>query len=1434
MVRMMSRTPVMLGVILLICLFGCTRQSQKKSSIAIRVPSASEKMQISESVSSMSVNGWGRSAPTAIGDINCYMVMVEASDLTGNVCRDAGGTLLASPGMAVGLVPASGVINAEVTAGANRTIYLLGFKAGSSADCVGYNSTVFSRSSFSQPMILGAKTLTLSPGDVNVTMTASIQAGKQIKSCSGPAFSSEWNAGASPTFDDISLVNSTIAISPSMLTAGGTATVTLTTRDGSGQAIAVSGLSISPGLSGGTSSGTFSAFTNNGDGTYTATFTATASGSAASLTATLDGSALMSSPASVTVTTGSISLAQSTISLSSASVASGSTVTATVQAKDAGGNTITTGGASVVFSLQASGGLSTGNWASGGTATDNGDGTYTCVFTGVLAGAAAQVYATVGGSAVTSASPTVTVTAGAPDHLEITGPSTLTAGACGTYTATVKDVAGNTANATANYGGVVSGGSAGTIWNGAACTGSPSLSIASGTSSKTFYYKNPDAESVTLTATAAGDGITGVGFPVSITGTYGWMGFSVSLQVEGAGGDPVGGKSDASFFLPSHVHFDSAGNMYVMDYKNFRIVKINSGGTLVGWIGKVGALTPTAGASGCTSLTSGQITPGWCLGGSTLQGTSAGDGGISTGWGLTDDGTYLYVTDSDYGRVQRYNLSTGAFAGWIGKISTVPPSGGCSSAAVGDAAPTWCLGGTSSNTGTADGHMQYPRGVTYSGGNLYVVDANGNRIMRFTASTGAFTGWLGEVGTSPSGGTGTCNGAVTGTLAPGWCLGGTAQTTSQGFTYPGDLIVYSGSIYMSDTMAHRIVKLDETTGAFIGWIGYIGNATGLGGGAGCSSASASSFTPNWCTGGTPANDSTSGAGFQAPRGLTTDGTYLYVVDAYNNKINRHNLSDGAFQGRIGRNFSGCTLIAGWCSGTSIKSYTDGGFDFAPAGSSWQSGAGIRYRNGYLYVVNPGSHRVEKIDPTTPGLVAWTGGLMTASGWNSSQLFHGNSGARAAALNINGIVPAVPGFLSAPFGGGVGIGGSYLIVADTGNGAVKRYLRTGSGGYWDWTGARADQPVGGASGCSSLGANLPAPGWCVGGSSNNSGLSVMGAFNGPTGVAVYGNYAYIADSQNNRVQRLDLTVGAVDGWIGRVATTPSGGYAGCNATSPNNSTPGWCTGGTASAGTGDGAFNSPRGVATDGTYLFVADSTNNRIQKFNLSTGAFIGWTGGVSSNPTGGGASCTSAGPGSATPGWCTGGLSTSGTADGFYTSPNALAVSGSTLYILSSGKLSKLDTATGTFSGWMGRISNVTGLGGAAGCSSASNASFTPGWCTGGAAAASATPEGSFSAAVYNIAIYGNFLYTADATAHRILKYNLTSGTYAGWQGYINTPPTAGDPGCSSAAAGSFTPGWCTGGTATAASGMGFNQPLGLAVDPFYIYISDSNNGRIVRLPAP
>ena len=241
----------------------------------------------------------------------------------------------------------------------------------------------------------------------------------------------------------VSLAQSLIQVSSGTVGSGSTTTLTVVTKDAVGNSITSSGLTIAFGNSGGTSTGSIAATTDNLNGTYSAIFTGIISGSPTTISATIGGSPVTSTPPTVTVIPGAISAATSVVTVSSATIASNSNATLTLTAKDANSNLITGGSATILFSR--SGGSSTGTIS--GT-TDNSNGTYTAIFTGVVSGSATTINATIGGSPVTTTLPTITVTPGtislANSAVTITGsPATLTSGSSVGLTLTARDVNNN-------------------------------------------------------------------------------------------------------------------------------------------------------------------------------------------------------------------------------------------------------------------------------------------------------------------------------------------------------------------------------------------------------------------------------------------------------------------------------------------------------------------------------------------------------------------------------------------------------------------------------------------------------------------------------------------------------------------------------------------------------------------------------------------------------------------------------------------------------------------------------------------------------------------------------------------------------------------------------------------------------------------------------
>src|SRR5262249_48890389 len=138
---------------------------------------------------------------------------------------------------------------------------------------------------------------------------------------------------------------SIVSTSAATVLSGSTATLTLQAKDAAGNNLTTGGATVVFSTTGaGTSTGTISGTTDNGNGSYTATFTAVLAGTAKTVSATLNSTTVSTTLPTITVTPGTINTAQSLVSRSTATVASGSTATLTLQAKDAAGNNLTTGG----------------------------------------------------------------------------------------------------------------------------------------------------------------------------------------------------------------------------------------------------------------------------------------------------------------------------------------------------------------------------------------------------------------------------------------------------------------------------------------------------------------------------------------------------------------------------------------------------------------------------------------------------------------------------------------------------------------------------------------------------------------------------------------------------------------------------------------------------------------------------------------------------------------------------------------------------------------------------------------------------------------------------------------------------------------------------------------------------------------------------------
>ncbi len=361
----------------------------------------------------------------------------------------------------------------------------------------------------------------------------------------------------------------------------------------------------------------------------------------------------------------------------------------------------------------------------------------------------------------------------------------------------------------------------------------------------------------------------------------------------------------ASFYSPSGVATDNAGNVYVADLYNHSIRKITPAGavtTLAGQAGVSGSADGTGAAASFNqpygiatdstgnvyvadsfSHTIRKITPAGLV--TTLAGkvgVSGSADGIGTAasfnqpYGIATDSTgNVFVADSGNNTIRKITPD-GAVTTFAGKPG---------------------VSGSADGTGAAASFF-YPSAITAdSGGNIYVTDSRNNSIRKITP-LGAVTTLAGGGGSGSADGTG----------------------AAASFYYPvGIATDGTGNVFAADTFNHTVRKITPSGAVttLAGVVAVFGSADGTG----------------------------AAASFKRVDSIATDSTgNVFAADTFNHTIRKITPSGAV------------TTLAG-------SADVPGSADGTGAVATFNYPQGIATdRTGNIYVADTGNHTIRKITP----------------------------------------------------------------------------------------------------------------------------------------------------------------------------------------------------------------------------------------------------------------------------------------------------------------------------------------------------------------------------------------------------------------------------------------------------------------------------------------
>jgi NHL repeat-containing protein len=530
--------------------------------------------------------------------------------------------------------------------------------------------------------------------------------------------------------------------------------------------------------------------------------------------------------------------------------------------------------------------------------------------------------------------------------------------------------------------------------------------------------------------------------------------------------------------------------------------------------------------------------------------------------GIATDGTNLFVADSQNHTIRKVVIATR-------EVTTVAGTAGSS--------------GSADNTGAA-ARFNWPVGIATDGSNLYVTDSNNHTIRRVVIATGEVTTIAGTAGSS---------GSADGT-------GAAAR-----FYNPYGIVLVGADLLVTDRNNHTIRKVVIATGEVTTFVG-----TALSAGS--------------------ANGTGATARFNTPSGIATDGTDLYVADYFNDTIRKVVIATGDV-----------TTVAG---SAGLIGFADG----IGAAARFTFPGGITMDASNLFVTDSYNFTVRKVViatgavSTIAGTVGWGG---TADGTGAAAMFTSPNGITTDGTSLfvtetigtirkillsTGEVTTFAGTAGSPgYVDGVGAvarfyqpsyvttDGANLYVVERNNNAIRKIViatgvvTTAFGGIGNnVNGITTDGKnlflteattirkvvletgvvttiaggfVGSANGITTDGKSL----FVTDGGhtirrfviATGEVTTVAAGFDRPYGITTDGTNLFVADTFVHAIRKVVIATGEV--------TTIAG------------------TAGSSGSADGPGAtakFNTPYGITTDGTNLFVADTGNQTLRRVVIATG----------------------------------------------------------------------------------------------------------------------------------------------------------------------------------------------------------------------------------------